>query len=145
MSKFYKKTALSSNSIEYETPQDLFNKLNNIYNFDIDVCATDQNAKCKKYFTIKDNGLIQKWHGVCFMNPPYGRKIKDWIKKAYDESLNNVKTVALIPARTCTTYWHDYIFPYCKIEFLKGRLKFKNKNGVLNPAPFPSAIVIFGG
>ena len=144
MSDFYKTTALSSNSVEYETPDQLFKQLNDKHQFDLDVCATKENAKCEKYFTINENGLKQKWHGVCFMNPPYDRHIKFWIEKAYYEmNVRKVKTVALIPARTDTKYWHDYIFPYSQIKFLKGRLKFKNKNGVYNPAPFPSAIVIF--
>ena len=144
MSDFYKTTALSSNSVEYETPDELFKKLNDEHKFDLDVCATKENAKCKKYFTIKEDGLKQKWHGVCFMNPPYNRKIKYWIEKAYNEMYEHkVKTVALIPARTDTQYWHDYIFLKTGIQFLKGRLKFKNSNGVNNAAPFPSAIVIF--
>lgn len=132
----------SSKSNEWTTPQHLFDELNREYHFTLDPCATHENAKCEKYFTEKENGLLQDWSDdVVFMNPPYGREIKHWIKKAYEESLNGAIVVCLIPARTDTTYWHDYIFGKAfDIRFLKGRLKF---GGSKNSAPFPSAIVIY--
>ncbi|PTG21713.1 DNA N-6-adenine-methyltransferase [Staphylococcus chromogenes] len=132
----------SSKSNEWYTPQYLFDELNEEFNFTLDPCATQENAKCDKYFTIKENGLIQDWYNdVVFMNPPYGREIKYWIKKAYEESLKGATVVCLIPARTDTTYWHDYVFNKAhEIRFLKGRLKF---GGGKNSAPFPSAVVIY--
>ncbi|OFM10558.1 DNA N-6-adenine-methyltransferase [Staphylococcus sp. HMSC069D07] len=132
----------SSKSNEWTTPQYLFNELNDDFNFTLDPCATDKNAKCSKYFTIEDDGLSKDWsNDVVFMNPPYGREIKKWIKKAYEESLNGATVVCLIPARTDTTYWHDYIFDEADdIRFLKGRLKFGDSK---NSAPFPSAIVVY--
>lgn len=132
----------SSKSNEWTTPQYLFDELNEEFNFTLDPCATDENAKCSKYFTIEDDGLSKDWsNDVVFMNPPYGRGIKKWIKKAYEESLNGATVVCLIPARTDTTYWHDFIFDKADdIKFLKGRLKFGNGK---NSAPFPSAIVIY--
>ena len=132
----------SSKSNEWTTPQYLFNELNDDFNFTLDPCATDKNAKCSKYFTIEDDGLSKDWsNDVVFMNPPYGREIKKWIKKAYEESLNGATVVCLIPARTDTTYWHDYIFGKAlDIRFLKGRLKFGDSK---NSAPFPSAIVVY--
>lgn len=132
----------SSKSNEWTTPQYLFDELNEEFNFTLDPCATDENAKCSKYFTIEDDGLSKDWsNDVVFMNPPYGREIKKWIKKAYEESLNGATVVCLIPARTDTTYWHDFIFDKTDdIKFLKGRLKFGNSK---NSAPFPSAIVIY--
>lgn len=130
----------SMQSDEWETPQVLFEKLNLIYHFDIDVAASKDNTKCKYYFSKEQDGLIKKWVGTCWCNPPYS-KLKAWIKKAYEESLQGVTIVMLIPARTDTKAWHDYIFPNAKIEFLKGRLKFSNSK---NSAPFPSAIVVFG-
>ena len=79
-----------------------------------------------------------------FMNPPYGRDIKLWVKKAYMESLNGAKVLCLIPARTDTSYWHDYIFPNAKdINFLRGRLKFEVGGISKDPAPFPSALILF--
>ena len=136
---------LSSKSNEWETPQDLYNKLNDEFNFTLDPCATKYNAKCPKFYTKEDDGLSQDWGGErVFMNPPYGRTINKWIEKAYKESIKGATVVCLIPARTDTRYWWDYIFPYAEIRFIKGRLKFTN-NGKSAPAPFPSAIIIFGG
>lgn len=134
----------SSKSNEWATPQNLFDELNDEFNFTLDPCATDENAKCSKYFTIEDDGLSKDWsNDVVFMNPPYGREIKKWIMKAYEESLNGATVVCLIPARTDTTYWHDFIFGKANdIRFLKGRLKFGNSK---NSAPFPSAIVVYLG
>ena len=131
----------SSKDQTWETPQNLFDKLDEEFNFTLDVCATDETAKCDNYFTPKENGLIQEWRGNCWMNPPYGREIGIWIKKAWEESKKGAKVVCLIPARTDTKYWHEYIFTYAaEIRFIKGRIKFGNSK---NSAPFPSAIVIF--
>ncbi|ARM68492.1 DNA N-6-adenine-methyltransferase [Staphylococcus haemolyticus] len=132
----------SSKSNEWTTPQHLFDELNQEFNFTLDPCATEENAKCSKHFTIEDDGLSKDWsNDVVFMNPPYGREIKKWIKKAYEESLNGATVVCLIPARTDTMYWHDFIFDKADdIRFLKGRLKFGNGK---NSAPFPSAIIIY--
>ncbi|MEX5895122.1 DNA N-6-adenine-methyltransferase [Staphylococcus haemolyticus] len=132
----------SSKSNEWTTPQHLFDELNQEFNFTLDPCATEENAKCSKHFTIEDDGLSKDWsNDVVFMNPPYGREIKKWIKKAYEESLNGATVVCLIPARTDTMYWHDFIFDKADdIRFLKGRLKFGNGK---NSAPFPSAIVVY--
>lgn len=135
----------SSKSNEWATPQYLYDDLNRIYEFTLDPCATHENHKCDKYFTIEDDGLNQSWEGhTVFMNPPYGRGIKHWIKKAYEESLkDNTTVVCLIPARTDTTYWHNYIFPHAnEILFVRGRIKFGDGT---SSAPFPSAIVVFGG
>ena len=131
----------SSKDQTWETPQNLFDKLDKEFNFTLDVCATDETAKCNNYFTPKENGLIQEWKGNCWMNPPYGREIGIWIKKAWEESKKGAKVVCLIPARTDTKYWHEYIFTYAaEIRFIKGRIKFGNSK---NSAPFPSALVIF--
>ncbi|ARM67849.1 DNA N-6-adenine-methyltransferase [Staphylococcus caprae] len=116
----------SSKSNEWYTPQYLFDELNEKYQFTLDPCASHENAKCDKYFTIEDDGLTKDWSkDIVFMNPPYGRNIKRWIKKAYEESVKGATVVCLIPARTDTTYWHDYIFNNAyNIKFLKGRIKF---------------------
>lgn len=129
----------SSKTCEWETPIELFDKLNDIYGFEIDVCATRENAKCLKFFTKEDNGLMQDWYGCCWMNPPYGREIGKWMKKAYEEGRKDATVVCLVPARTDTAWWHDYAMQG-DIQFIRGRLKFGNaKDG----APFPSAIVVF--
>ena len=134
----------SSKTNEWSTPQAFFDELNKEFNFTLDPCATSENAKCTKYFTVEDDGLKQDWSkDTVFMNPPYGREIKYWVQKAYEESLKGATVVCLIPARTDTAYWHDYIFGKADdIRFLRGRLKF---GGSKNPAPFPSAIIIYKG
>lgn len=129
----------SSKTDLWSTPQDFFDKYNLIYNFETDVCASAENAKCKRYFSKEEDGLKQKWNGICWMNPPYGKTIKYWVKKAYESSLEGATIVCLLPARTDTSWWHDYCMKG-QIEFIRGRLKF---GGNKNSAPFPSAIVIF--
>jgi phage N-6-adenine-methyltransferase len=129
----------SSKTDLWATPQDFFNKYNLIHKFELDVCANSQNAKCKKYFTEEDNGLLQEWKGSVWMNPPYGRNIGNWIRKAYQSSVDGSKVVCLLPARTDTKWFHDFCIKG-KIEFIKGRLKFGDSK---NSAPFPSMIVIF--
>ena len=135
------KGMLSSNTDMWETPQALFDAYNSVYDFDIDVCAVPQNAKCERYFTPEVDGLKQDWNGTCWMNPPYGRQIGKWVKKAYEESKNGSVIVCLLPARTDTAWFHDYCMRG-KIEFLRGRLKF---GGSTNSAPFPSCVVVFDG
>ena len=131
-------TSLTDN---WATPQFIFNSLNNEFKFTLDVCADIKNYKVKKYFDKEINGLEQDWSkDVCFMNPPYGREIKHWVKKAYLESKKGAVVVCLLPSRTDTIWWHDYIMQSKDIRFLKGRLKF---NDSLNSAPFPSVIVVF--
>ena len=141
MKFFSQDIALSSKSNDWATPQDFFDRYNEEFYFTLDPCATHENAKCKKYYTKEENGLLQDWSGeVVFMNPPYGKEISSWIEKAYKEYKKGTVVVCLIPARTDTKYWHKYIFPYAEIRFVKGRLKF---GGSKNPAPFPSAVVIY--
>ena len=127
----------SSKTDLWATPQDLFDKYDAIYNFETDVCALPENAKCKRFFTPEMDGLKQEWTGVCWCNPPYGRQIGKWVEKAV-KSFATV--VMLLPARTDTKWFHDWRLPYGKIEFLRGRLKF---SGCDNSAPFPSMIVVF--
>ena len=129
----------SSKTDLWYTPQDFFKKYDDVYKFETDVCATDDNAKCAKYYTEEMDGLSQEWRGVCWMNPPYGRTIGKWMKKAYESSLSGATVVCLVPARTDTNWWHDYAMKG-DIEFIKGRLKF---GGSKNSAPFPSAVVVF--
>lgn len=142
------KALYSSKYQNWCTPQDLFDQLNEEFNFVLDAAATDRSAKCKKYFTPKDNGLEQSWNcgGAVFCNPPYGREIGNWIKKAYKESLNGVTVVMLIPSRTDTKYFHNYIYGKSEIRFIQGRLRFIDEDGnKFDNAPFPSMIVVFRG
>lgn len=137
------KVLFSSANDVWATPQNLFDELDQEFNFTLDPCALPDNAKCAKYYTPAEDGLAQSWGGEqVFCNPPYGRKIYDWVRKAYNESKKPGTTVVmLIPARTDTRYFHDFIYHQAKeIRFIKGRLKFGNAK---NAAPFPSMIVIF--
>lgn len=137
-------------TVEWETPQELFDKLNQEFHFTLDVCATIENAKCLNYFTKEQNGLIKGWRGNCFMNPPYGLAIRDWVSKAYMEAKKGTTVVCLLPVRSDTQWFHQYIWDAEKhrcrdgveMRLLKGRLKFGN-NG--ESATFPSMIVIFRG
>jgi phage N-6-adenine-methyltransferase len=123
----------------WETPPDLFHKLDQEFHFTLDVCALPENAKCERFFSPNDDGLKQPWDGVCWMNPPYGRMIGKWMEKAFNEWEKGVLVVCLVPARPDTEWWHRFALRG-EIRFLRGRLKFgKAKSG----APFPSAIVVF--
>jgi site-specific DNA-methyltransferase (adenine-specific) len=129
----------SSASDNWSTPQDFFDELNAEFNFTLDVCADSVNAKCQRYFTKDMDGLTQDWTGVVWCNPPYGRTIAKWIEKGYKSSLLGNTVVMLIPARTDTAYWHDFVMKG-EVRFIRGRLKF---GGHKNSAPFPSAVVVF--
>lgn len=133
----------SSKTDMWATPIDFYRKYDEKFNFALDVCATAENAKCDNYFTEEIDGLAQDWtgYGNCWMNPPYGREIIYWMKKAYESSLQGVTVVCLVPARTDTKWWHEYAMKG-DIEFIRGRLKFGNAE---NSAPFPSAVVVFHG
>lgn len=132
----------SSEKDDWETPQDLFDELDEEFHFTLDAASSDLNAKCEKHYTIEDDGLSQSWEGNnVFLNPPYGRTMKDWMKKAYEESQEkNTTVVALVPARTDTAWFHDYVYGKAELRFLRGRLKF---GGCENSAPFPSLVVVY--
>ena len=129
----------SSRTDLWETPQDLFEDLDREFGFTCDVCALPDNAKCAKFYSPIENGLRQPWTGVCWMNPPYGRAIGLWIVKAYHAAQAGATVVALVPARTDTRWWHEYVMK-AEVRYLPGRLKF---GGAKHSAPFPNAIVVF--
>lgn len=129
----------SSATDMWATPQYFFDAVNEEFSFELDVCASPENAKCSRYFTEAEDGLTQEWSGICWMNPPYGRAIGDWMRKAYESSLSGATVVCLVPSRTDTRWWHDYAAKG-EIRFLRGRLKF---GAATTSAPFPSALVIF--
>ena len=133
---------MTSLTDDWGTPVDFFKTLNKEFNFELDVCASEHNYKCDRYYTIKENGLEQEWGNVNWCNPPYGRSIGNWIKKAYEENKKGKTIVLLIPSRTDTKWFHDYIYNQHEIRFIKGRLKF---NDGKNPAPFPSMVVVMKG
>ena len=137
------KTLFSSDSAEWAAPQDFYDKLNAEFHFTLDPCATPENAKCEKYYTKEQDGLAQDWTGeTVFCNPPYGRKIGLWIEKCYKHSLGGWTAVMLIPSRTDTQWFHDYVYGKAEIRFVKGRLKFGDGK---QSAPFPSLVAIYRG
>ena len=136
------KVHFSSARSNWATPQAFFDELDKEFNIAWDVCAEHHTAKCPGYWTKDDDGLSRTWEGVCYMNPPYGREITKWVKKAYESSIQGVTVVCLLPSRTDTRWWHDYVMFADEIRFVKGRLKFY---GPKNSAPFPSSVVIFKG
>lgn len=133
----------SSQTNEWSTPEEFFKRLHEKYRFTLDPSATKENAKCKKFYTAEDDGLSKSWGGeTVFCNPPYGRGLRKWVQKAYEESLKpGTIVVMLIPARTDTSYFHDYIQGKAHIVFIRGRLKFGDGK---NSAPFPSMLAIYG-
>ena len=136
------KLMFSSVKDDWETPQDLFDELDDEFHFTLDAASSDLNAKCEKHYTVEDDGLSQSWAGNnVFLNPPYGRNMKDWMRKAYEESqAENTTVVVLVPARTDTAWFHDYVYEKAELRFLRGRLKF---GGCENSAPFPSLVVVY--
>ena len=140
-------TRQKAGQYEWVTPKELYDPLDNEFHFTLDPCATPENAKCPQYFTPEINGLSQDWgNHIIFMNPPYGRMISQWVKKAYSASQMGATVVCLLPARTDVSWWWDYCMKG-EIRFIRGRVKFEGRNtkGVLvkYPATFSSAIVIF--
>ena len=117
----------------------MFDELDKEFQFTLDVCASNWNAKCKKYFTEKDDGLKQGWDkNICWMNPPYGKVLNDWMKKAYE---SGTTVVCLVPAATDTAWWHDYAMKG-EIRFLRGRPRFQTKEGTWQQTFSPSVIVV---
>lgn len=135
------KALFSSKKEDWATPDKLFEELSLEFGpFDLDPCATKKNARAKRFFTKREDGLTRRWApSKVWLNPPYGRQIGSWIKKAWEESQKGALVVCLLPARTDTDWWHNYV-KRGEIRFLKGRLKFK---GAKHSAPFPSAVVVF--
>lgn len=130
--------------MDWETPQDFFDEIDNEFHFTLDACADETNHKCDKYFSESDDGLKQNWGGqTVWCNPPYGKEISKWVQKCSEEAKHkNTTVVMLIPARTDTKYFHEYIYnkPNVEIRFVKGRIHFVGGNG---GAPFPSMVVVF--
>lgn len=153
----------SSARQSWETPDTLFSKINQEFDFGLDVCASQDNTKCARYLSSFCDGLDHTWYSpegshnettgdyegygvhllvrpVCWMNPPYGKELPKWVEKAASESALGAIVVALLPARTDTRWWKDYVLPYAtKIVFLTGRVKFVGAPSAI----FPSAVVVF--
>lgn len=138
-----------SKTVEWATPQDLFDRINSEFHFTVDVAADDTNHKCSKYYTKESDGLSQDWAGeTVWCNPPYGREIADWIKKGFEtvrDTRGTTSAVYLVPVRSDTLWWHNYVMPavgegWGEIRFIRGRVKFGNAT---SGAPFPSCLIVF--
>jgi phage N-6-adenine-methyltransferase len=132
----------SSRTDEWATPPAFFRKMSRRYGpFDVDVCAVADNAKCERFFSPEQNGLLQPWAGRCWCNPPYGKTIGQWVRKAWEASVDGSTVVCLLPARVDTRWWHQYVERFAAtVEFLPGRLRFGDAT---SSAPFPSVVVVF--
>lgn len=126
------KVHFSSQKLDWQTPKDVYDKLDDEFHFDFDPCPVNPTF----------DGLSIEWGDSNFVNPPYGREIGRWVKKGYEEYLKCKTVVFLVPSRTDTKWWHEYLMNADEIRFIKGRIKFGDSK---NSAPFPSAIVIFKG
>lgn len=124
-------------SVEWPTPRDFFDALDREFHFDLDPCATPDNAKCARYFTAADDGLAQRWTGTVFVNPPF-RDCGLWVEKAHEESRRGATVVCLVPSRTDTDWWHRYAVR-AEIRWIRGRLRF---NAQVN-APFACCLLVF--
>ena len=133
---------MSSTTDMWGTPQEFFQRMDEEYHFETDVCAIKENAKCPHFYSPEDDGLAKTWTGICWMNPPYGRTIGKWVQKAaMSANKNGATVVMLLPARTDTKWFHRYIYGKAEIRFIAGRLKFGCGK---HNAPFPSMVVVFG-
>ena len=137
------KGLMTSNTDEWATPISFYQELDREFHFTLDPCSTKENHKCDKYYTKEDDGLNKSWGGeIVYVNPPYGKEISKWTEKAYNENLKGATIVLLLPARTDTRWFHNFIYKKHEIRFIKGRLKFNDgKQG----APFPSMVVVMKG
>jgi len=132
-------TWFNRSKVEYETPDEIFNPLDDEFGFTLDVCADKDNTKCELFYSKEQDSLSRKWQGVCWMNPPFGREMKKWVKKAYESWKEGATVVCLLPSRTNTLWWHDWVMKG-EVRFIKGEVTFKGqKNGLW----MPMSIVIF--
>ena len=140
--------ALKSDRTDWETPRELFDRLNAFWHFDLDAAASDTNHLCVDYYTKETDGLAHSWAGRrVWCNPPYGKQIADWTRKAYEETRDGqTLVIMLIPARTDARWYHDYIQDHAaEVKFIRGRLKYTLGGVAQNSAPFPSMLVRWGG
>jgi phage N-6-adenine-methyltransferase len=136
-----------SQRYDWETPPAVFAEYDAEFHFTLDVCASDQTAKCARYFTPADDGLTQDWgQEICWMNPPYGDAIGKWMEKAYRSSLAGATVVCLVPARTDVQWWHAWVIDKAsEVRLRKGRITFLGTDGLpaKNSAGFPSVAAIY--
>ena len=141
-----RQTLMSSAAHDWRTPLELFATLDAEFGFALDAAADDENRLCPRWYTEADDALRQPWDAVTWCNPPYGRALPAFVRRAFAEveSSRCPLAVLLIPARTDTAVWHECVMRATAIRLIRGRLRFGLPDGTAtDPAPFPSAIVLF--
>lgn len=134
----------NGNGREWETPPELFAELDAEFNFTLDPCATAANAKCARFFTEEDNGLEQDWSGErVFMNPPYGREVYAWTRKAREEAATGALVVGLLPASTDLAWWHEDVVDHAEVRYIRGRVRFLTGGPYRASGFFASVIVVW--
>ena len=133
-----------SNRMDWETPTDLFSKLDDEFHFTLDAASRATKHKCQKYYTAEDSAFDHEWGGeTVFCNPPYGRSVAEWVRKcSMEASRKDTTVVMLLPARTDTRWFQQFILNRAEVRFLKGRLRFETNGVPGDSAPFPSMIVV---
>ena len=139
--KLARKVYHESRKTTWGTPWHVFREYDAEFHFTLDVCASEENTKCPRFFSEEQNGLVQDWEDdICWMNPPYGREIGLWLEKAYRSSLAGATVVCLIPSRTGTRWWHAWVLGKAEIRYRQGRIVFE---GATDPAGFDSLAAIY--
>lgn len=135
------KALFATNRQDWGTPKTFFDLLDQEFHFTIDICASEDNAKCPRYFTIEDDSLSFTWpaNETIYCNPPYGREVGKWLEKGWEARGNGSTVVFLLPARTDTKWFHEWV-SLGEVRFLQGRIIFE---GAAAGAPFPSLLLIF--
>lgn len=134
----------NGNGREWGTPDEVFVPLDGEFGFTLDVCATRGNAKCARYFTEEQDGLAQDWgREVCWMNPPYGREIYAWTRKAREAAECGAAVVALLPASTDLAWWHDDVVGRAEVRYIRGRVRFITDGPYRASGFFASVIVVW--
>ena len=136
---------LSSGNDMWNTPQDFFDMLNTEFRFTLDPCATHKSAKCENYYTVEDHGLRQPWEGAVFVNPPFSQlSHKPWVRKCWQAAQKGATVALLIPVRSDTAYWHDWVMRASELRFVRGRVSFVREDGRPGSTPpFPCVVAVF--
>jgi phage N-6-adenine-methyltransferase len=134
----------NGNGREWRTPPEVFDPLHAEFGFTLDPCATVANAKCSQFFTEAEDGRVQNWgRERVFMNPPYGREIYDWTRKAREAAKQGARVVGLLPASTDLAWWHDDVIGHADVRYLRGRVRFLTDGPYRASGFFPSVVVVW--
>lgn len=133
----------NGNGRHWATPPEIFLPLNDEFGFTLDPCATPETAKCAKFYTEEDDGLSKDWAGErVFMNPPYGKEIYAWTRKARD---SGALVVGLLPASCDLAWWHEDVVGRAEVRYIRGRVRFLTGGPYRASGFFASVIVVWRG